>query len=137
MKTLNRLDNVLARSEWQGGGIAEGLMCDLTGHVIGGTMSNLFLVRQGRLLTPSLNRCGIRGVMRGLVMDSCAAIGVEVEEADIDRQCLADAEELFLTNALIGLWPVNQLEHRPWEIGPLTRAIAAELYVRGVEENGA
>ena len=69
IKHLNRLENVLARAEWQDPAISEGLMCDADDAVIGGTMSNLFLHANGKLTTPELTRCGIAGVMRDLVMD--------------------------------------------------------------------
>ena len=69
IKHLNRLENVLARAEWNDATIAEGLMCDADDNVIGGTMSNLFLASGGKLLTPQLTRCGVSGVMRDLVIE--------------------------------------------------------------------
>lgn len=134
LKTLNRLDNVLARSEWQDDAVSEGLMCDSGGRLIGGTMSNVFMVRGGRLLTPALDRCGIRGVMRAVVMESATGIGLTAMETEIGAQDLVQADELFLTNALIGLWPISSCAGRPVDIGPVTNAIAANLAARGVAE---
>ena len=134
LKTLNRLDNVLARSEWQDDGVSEGLMCDSGGRLIGGTMSNLFMVRDGRLLTPALDRCGIHGIMRAVVMESAARIGLAAEATEIGALDLEQADELFLTNALIGLWPIASCSGRALDIGPVTGAIAADLAARGVEE---
>ena len=134
LKTLNRLDNVLARSEWQDDAVSEGLMCDSGGHLIGGTMSNMFVVRGGNLLTPVLDRCGIRGIMRGVVIESAGRIGVTAMEIEMGAQDLLATDEIFLTNALIGLWPVAYCDSRAFEVGPVTLAIAADLAARGVEE---
>ncbi len=109
LKHLNRLEQVLARSEWRDRGIAEGLMQDIRGRIIGGTMSNLFLVRAGRLLTPRLDTCGIAGTVRDLVLRIAGAFGSKVLERDIMRADLFAADGLFLTNALIGVWPVRRL----------------------------
>jgi len=115
LKHLNRLEQVLARSEWQERGIAEGLMQDGRGRIIGGTRSNLFLARAGRLLTPRLDTCGIAGTVRDLVLRIGGTFGIELLERDIMRADLAAADGLFLTNALIGVWPVRRLGAR--EIG--------------------
>ncbi|MCG6860635.1 MAG: aminodeoxychorismate lyase [Chromatiaceae bacterium] len=109
LKHLNRLEQVLARSEWRNPEIAEGLMQDGRGRIIGGTMSNLFLVRAGRLLTPRLDTCGIAGTARALVLRIAGLFGIEVVERDIARTDVLTADGLFLTNALIGVWPVRRL----------------------------
>ena len=72
MKHLNRLENVLARAEWSDPSIAEGLLLDEEGHVISGTMTNLFIVEGGSILTPALSRCGVAGVTRARVMEAAA-----------------------------------------------------------------
>lgn len=110
LKHLNRLEQVLARAEWNDPEVAEGLMQDTEGHWVEGTQTNLFLVREGSLLTPRLSRCGIAGVMRGLVMERACRYGLRVAEADIGTVDLAKAQGLFLTNSLIGIWPVRELE---------------------------
>ena len=110
IKHLNRLEQVLARAEWQDPDIAEGLMCDGRGRVIGGTMTNLFALIGGRILTPRIDTCGITGTARALTLQLAAQQGIEVAEADLTRQDLAGAEGVFLTNALIGAWAVTRLE---------------------------
>jgi aminodeoxychorismate lyase apoprotein (EC 4.1.3.38) len=75
IKHLNRLENVLARSEWQDPDIMEGLLLDDTGCVIGGTMTNLLAVRGRRLFTPDLSTSGIAGVTRERIL----AIAVELD----------------------------------------------------------
>jgi len=109
LKHLNRLEQVLARSEWDDPKVAEGIMLDRRGRVIGGSMTNLFLLKADRLLTPRLDSCGIAGTVRGLVMRLAVALGIEVRETDLTRDDLFGAEGLFLSNALIGVWPVRRL----------------------------
>jgi len=134
LKTLNRLDNVLACAEWQDTDCSEGLMLDPEGRVIGGTMSNVFVARAGRLLTPSVERCGIRGVMRAVVMEAAQDIGLPVQECEVSLRNVEQAEEIFLTNALSGLRPVGNCAGRAYRVGPVTLAIAAALRDRGVNE---
>lgn len=134
MKTLGRLDQVMARSEWQDVQINEGLMCAEDGRVICGTMTNLFFVHDGNLCTPDLARCGISGVMRRVVMERAGLCGMDCAEVDIYPEDLRGAKEIFLTNSLIGIWPVSQLEDSPLEIGSITRRLMTELVKVGVPE---
>lgn len=126
-KTLNRLDNVLARSEWDDPAVAEGLLADARGNVIGGTMSNLFAVKGGRVATPELSRCGVIGAQRERVRELMAAEGIDCAVRDLPWEHLMDADEIFLTNSLIGAWPVTTLESRRWSVGPVTRRVQAML----------
>ena len=124
-KTLNRLENVLARSEWDDAAIAEGLIADAQGRVIEGTMSNVFAVKDGRAFTPDLARCGVVGAQRERVREMLAAAGTPVEVASLDWSAIESADEVFLTNSLIGAWPVVALERREWRVGPVTRRVQA------------
>mgnify|MGYP000152111250 CR=1 FL=1 len=120
IKHLNRLEQVLARAEWEDPAIAEGLMLDSEGLVIEGTMSNIFVEREGRLLTPRLDRAGVEGVVRALVLEQARAQGIVCEERDLAPQDLLEADALFLSNSLIGIWPVRRLEARRYRLGALT-----------------
>ena len=126
-KTLNRLENVLARSEWDDAAISEGLLADARGRVVEGTMSNLFVVRDGRVATPDLSRCGVIGAQRERVRVLLADAGSPVEVADIEWRALEAADEVFLTNSLIGAWPVVALGERTWPVGPVARRVQALL----------
>lgn len=126
-KTLNRLENVFARSEWRDPQVAEGLLGDAAGRVIEGTMSNLFVVAGGRLSTPPLDRCGVVGAQRERVRELAARDGLACEEAALRWEDLPAAEEMFLTNSLIGIWPVARLDERRWVPGPVTRRLQALL----------
>lgn len=116
IKHLNRLENVLARSEWNDPAIHEGLLLDSQGSLVEATMSNVFLLNQNRLLTPRLDQAGVSGALRGWVFEQAPALGLRVEEHELELGDLLAAEAVFLTNSLIGVWPVARLA------GPFTRS---------------
>jgi 4-amino-4-deoxychorismate lyase len=110
VKHLNRLDQVLARREWQDPRIAEGLMCDSQGRVISVTQGNLFLVRDGRLYTPDLSHAGIKGILREIIIQSASSLAIPLQITEITIQQVRDADALFVTNALLGLCPVAEMD---------------------------
>jgi len=127
IKHLNRLEQVLARAEWDDPQVAEGLLRDNNNQVIEGTMSNVFCVREGRLLTPPLSRCGVRGITRDRVLAAARQAAIEAEEVALQVEDLHQAQELFVTNSLIGIWPVQHFAGRDYVPGPLTRQLTAAL----------
>lgn len=122
IKHLNRLEQVLARAEL-GKGIAEGLMLDEQGEVIEGTMSNVFTVSRHTLLTSDLTHSGVEGVMRALVLEQAAALPLPSRVTTLTREDILNAEEVFLTNSLIGLWPVRQIESKEYPTGSITKQL--------------
>jgi 4-amino-4-deoxychorismate lyase len=127
LKHCNRLEQVLARAELRDAELAEALMFSSGGRLISGTMSNVFLVHQGRLATPRLDACGVAGVMRAAVLEAAAVAGIPAAEDALGALELERAEEIFLTNALIGVRPVRELQGAPREVGAVTRALQAQL----------
>ena len=127
IKHLNRLEQVLARAEWSDSAIAEGLMLDVAGRLVEGTMSNVFLVRAGRAMTPPVHRCGVAGVMRDVVMHQLSAQCVPVIESDLTLDDLCAADEVFLSNSVIGIWPVRKIECIHKTIGDVTIAFQTAL----------
>lgn len=119
LKHLNRLDSVLARAEWSDPGIAEGLILGPEGEVIGGTMTNLFLWDGTRLRTPRIDRCGIAGTVRALAIELAARHGVSCTETRLIRADVLQARGLFLTNSVVGVWPVRRLDERRYDPGEL------------------
>src|SRR4026208_2567996 len=101
MKHLNRLEQVLARSEWTDE-CTEGLMLDNRGNVIEATAANLFAVGDEKLLTPDLSRCGVAGIMREFVLELCASLGISCQVVSLPLTDLPRAQEIFLTNSIIG-----------------------------------
>jgi 4-amino-4-deoxychorismate lyase len=110
LKTLNRLDSVLARAEWTDARIWEGLMEDVDDNWVCGTMSNLFLRRGSVLMTPLLDRCGVAGVMRRFILESAADLQLRTVERRIHWQELKSAEEVFMSNAVAGIRSVRTIE---------------------------
>jgi 4-amino-4-deoxychorismate lyase len=127
LKHLGRLEQVLASLELRGTDAAQGLLQDGSGRVISGTSCNVFVVRGGELLTPALTRCGVRGVMRRIVMETAAALGIVSGERDLGLDEVLAADELFMTNALIGIWPIARLDAHAFAAGPITRRLMREL----------
>lgn len=111
IKHLNRLEQVLARNEWNDPEIAEGIMLDLEGRVIEGTMSNLFLVHGNALATPDLSACGIRGIMRELILERSEDLGISPHIRPIGLDEVYAAQEAFLCNTVIGIWPIRCLRN--------------------------
>ncbi|OED41649.1 aminodeoxychorismate lyase [Endozoicomonas sp. (ex Bugula neritina AB1)] len=120
MKHLNRLEQVMARSEWQGSQWDEGIVSDFDEFLIEGTMSNLFIVTgDGRLLTPDLSHCGVAGVGREYILNKAKALGLRVE---VGQYRLADLDivEMFLCNSVNGVWPVVEFAGHCLDIGTET-----------------
>jgi len=137
LKHLNRLEQVLARREWTDPAIAEALVFSSGGRLVSGVMSNVFLVEGKKLRTPLLDRCGVAGIMRQVVLREAAHLGIETEEAVLGSEDLARARELFLTSALIGVRPVSSLDGRACTPGEVTRTLQqrlAPLLARGSDD---
>jgi len=131
IKHLNRLENVLAAAEWNNPEIAEGLLLDADGNVIEGTRSNLFMVSQGQLVTPDLSRCGVAGIQRERVMAWALQHGVTLQVRDVGLEEALHADELFLVNSVIGLWPIRELEQHHWSHFPVATQIRHDLDRQG------
>ena len=123
IKHLNRLENVLARAEWNDPGIAEGLLCDADGNVIGGTMTNMFAVSRGELVTPDLARCGVAGVQRELVIGLARSNNIPARLANLSIDDLLAADELFLVNSVIGVWQIAEFGGKSWAPGQMTAQV--------------
>jgi 4-amino-4-deoxychorismate lyase len=120
IKHLNRLEQVLARGEWDDPGILEGLLLDGDERLVEGTMSNLFLIRNRVLMTPDLSRCGVAGILRTVVRELAAKVPMPLQISALGLDDLRKADEVFLTNSIIGIWPVIAVEDRPYRRGTLT-----------------
>lgn len=109
LKHLNRLDSVLARNEWNNE-YDEGLMQNHAGHVIEGTMSNIFAIKGEVLYTPELGNCGVEGIIRKHVLLIAKDLNMSIQVINIKNNDLLAMDELFITNSIIGIWPVSTLE---------------------------
>lgn len=127
LKHLNRLEQVLAQQELYGTAREEALMLSSAGHVIGGSMSNLFLADEAGLSTPSLEDCGVAGVVRELVCAAAARQGTPVRIRRIEAAELVQAREAFLTNVRWGVRSISELGGRA--LAQRTHAQAAREWI--------
>ena len=134
IKSLNRLEQVLARNEWQDETVFEGLLLDAEDRLICGTMSNVFLTDGNSLVTPAITRCGISGVMRRHVMTIVEQAGIECDVRDVASNELKSCRGGFLTNSQFGVLPVNRCADRSWELQDLSRRILQLVADSGVAE---
>jgi len=134
LKTLNRLEQVLARSEFSDSGEVEGLTMDADDNVICGTMSNVFFVRGRTIITPSLRRCGVDGVMRQHVIESLAEQGIPTEIQTIRQADIKNVDEVFISNSQVGILPVRSCSSFSWPVGEVTKNVMAILAKNGVVE---
>jgi 4-amino-4-deoxychorismate lyase len=132
IKHLNRIEQVLARNEWQDEAVYEGLMCDPDGYLVEGTMSNVFALKDGVLHTPDLSRCGVHGVMRRQVLALAEQHGMPCRHGRITPSELAGMDEVFITNSLIGIAPVNAIADTVFSINQgLALRQALEAWLEG------
>ncbi len=118
IKHLNRLEQVLARQEWDDE-YQEGLMLDQQGAVIEGTMSNLFIRTGDELLTPPIVDCGVAGVVRAKLLERASSIDLRIHQTRLQPQQVEQADAVFLTNSLIGVWQARSLNRSRWQPDPL------------------
>lgn len=128
IKHLNRLENVLARAEWDDPAILEGLLCDERGLLIGGVMSNVCWVKRGELFTPDLSHCGVAGVARARLLRGAARHGMPTHVGEYAPAAILDADEVMLCNSVIGLCRVARLEDATWSPAGWTDTLKAMLY---------
>ena len=135
IKHLNRLEQVLARNEWDDESIQEGLLLDTDNWLIEGTMSNIFLAKDGQLKTPDLSQCGVAGIMRSVVIDLAQAAGIVVNISQISEAELKTADEIFMTNSLFEVRPVCEITGiAHYNPGPITEALQKEISMRATHD---
>jgi 4-amino-4-deoxychorismate lyase len=129
IKHLNRLEQVLARNEWQDDSIVEGLMLDYQDQVIEGTMSNVFLVQNSQLSTADLSDSGIAGIMRQQLIKIADRLSIPLHITSLTINDLKSADEVFVCNSLIGIWPVTSITDLDmhYSHGPLTQTLQHAL----------
>ena len=124
IKTTSYAENVLALAEARGHGASEAIFANTAGNLCEGSGTNVFLVLDGRLLTPPLSAGCLAGVTRSLVVERC---GLDVVERDVPITALAGAEEAFLTSATRNVQAIRAVDGRALAScpGPRTQAAAA------------
>ena len=127
-KTGNYLNNALALIEARRTGAEDAILLNPEGLLAEGTTSNVFLVRGGRVLTPTLDSGILSGITRALLLREMTAAGIGVEEARLPEEALRGADEVFLTSTVRGVAPVTRVDGKPvgdGRPGPVARRVAA------------
>lgn len=111
-KTTNFLDSVLARKEAQSRGADEAILLNTKGHLAEGSVTNLFLVNKGQVLTPRLADGALPGIIRSKVLELCDSQNITAREQTLTPVDLERAEEAFLTNSLLVILPLCRVDNR-------------------------
>jgi len=113
----------MARAEWNDPEIQEGLMLDINDHVIEGTMTNLFYFKNNTLYTSPLKLSGVAGIIRSIIIDLAANHGLSLIEHTFTKDELLSADEIFICNSIIGIWPVKQIDNTHFPVGLKTKQL--------------
>jgi 4-amino-4-deoxychorismate lyase len=112
---MNRLEQILARMEWTDSNVDESLLLDSEGFVVEGTATNVFIWKDDMLVTPLIDRAGVRGVMRDILIEMAKKHEMPVREARVRLEDLSEAKALLLTNSLRGICPVSWFEGQHYD----------------------
>jgi branched-chain amino acid aminotransferase len=130
VKSLNYLNNIMAKIEAEQAGAGEGLMLNEQGYVAECTGDNVFVVRDGRIITPPIAAGALAGVTRAVVFELARQLGIEIREENMTRYDIYTADECFLTGTAAEIIPAVQLDARlvhDGKPGPVTRRLT-ELF---------
>jgi 4-amino-4-deoxychorismate lyase len=94
-------------------------------------MSNLFLVKSGQLITPLLDQCGVKGIMRQVVIETARDLAIKAEEQQVRVDDLKAADGLFLTNSLIGIWPVRVFDGVEYPVNLIDQTLLRTVISKG------
>ena len=131
IKSLNYLNNILAKIEANNGGCEEAIMLNAEGFVAECTGDNIFIVRDGHLFTPPLSAGALYGITRQVVMELAARMGLTVAEPNLTRYDLFNADECFLTGTGAEIVPVVKIDGRvigSGKPGPITRRLVSAYH---------
>jgi branched-chain amino acid aminotransferase len=125
-KTLNYLNNILAKLQATYAGVDESIMLDGRGFVSEGTGDNLFIIRQGKLLTPPLHASVLGGITRRAILEIAESLDLAAEECELTLHDLYNAEEAFLASTSLEIQPLVEIDGRKvgkGEVGQITKQI--------------
>ncbi|ALP39693.1 aminodeoxychorismate lyase [Aeromonas schubertii] len=129
LKTLNRLEQVLLRQELNDANAVEGVVLNTRNVLVAGVSANLFWRRDKTVFTPALSHGGIDGVMRRSVMGMLKEMSIELRTVEAPLESLWHAEEVWLTNALMGVVPVTRVAQKSYSIGAVVRYLQERLLI--------
>ena len=123
IKHLNRLEQIIARSEWKNNGVFESIMLDENDNVIEGTMSNIFGVKKNIFYTPIIKYSGVEGIMRKVILKLLKKNKKKYRVKRIKLKEFLKFEEVFICNSIFGVFPVRQIKRKKYFFGKKTREI--------------
>ena len=123
IKHLNRLEQIIARSEWQNKSISESIMLDLNDNVIEGTMSNIFGIKKNIFYTPIIENSGVEGIMRGVILKLLKKNKKKYVIKKITLKEFLKFDEVFVCNSIFGIWPVIKVSKKKFSFGEKTKKI--------------
>ena len=129
MKSLNYLNNVMARIEANLAGADEALMLNDAGNVAECTADNVFIIKKGQIFTPPISAGALRGITRAVVFEIATELGIKITETDITRHDVFVADECFLTGTAAEVIPVIKADGRVIGTGK-AGAISARIIAR-------
>ena len=127
IKHLSRIENVIAADQARAAGAFDALLTGADGRLVSGAMTNLFVLRAGVLQTPPVDRAGVAGVMRGIVLRECASLDIAIAEHHLTPADLHSADEAFITNARVGVVPVRRVGEHLIHMNEVTQRIASHV----------
>ena len=131
IKSLNYLNNILAKIEANIAGVEEAIMLNSEGFVAECTADNIFILKGGKLYTPPLSAGALYGITRGVVMDMAQEAGIPVSEPNLTRYDVFNADECFLTGTGAELIPVTKVDGRvigTGKPGPVTKSLVKSYH---------
>src|SRR5256885_225038 len=137
IKSLNYLNNILARIEANDAGVSDAIMLNQDGNVAEATVQNVFIVREAVVMTPTTHDGILEGVTRKVMIGLCAKLGISCVEKSIQKLDLYIADEMFLTGTGGEVMPVTKIDGRQigsGEVGPITRKLKDAFHKRTREE---
>ena len=136
IKSCNYLSNILLRERAIKDGCFESILLDHNNNITEGTISNIFIINNNQLKTPLVNEFVLSGITRQVVLDICLENSISFMEDTITEKNILEADEIFLTNSVIGVLPVSHINHRKLKNtipGPITKRIGI-LLLKSFEE---
>ncbi len=131
IKSLNYLNNIMAKMECNDAGVSEALMLNEKGNVCEGSGDNLFVVKSGTLITPPESAGILMGVTRAVVMKLAGQLGIPLAEKDLTPQEVCSADECFLTGSAAEIIAVNRIDGKAvgaGVAGPITRKLTVAFH---------
>jgi 4-amino-4-deoxychorismate lyase len=132
IKHCNRLEQVLARASIKGD---DGIMLDENEDVVSVTQGNIFCVQGNRLITPNLDKCGIEGTRRAVILIIAADLGFDISIKNLSVKELLQSDEIFISNSVQGIRPVSQIEGHRYGEHKITEIISESLKEKSAENN--